>query len=63
MTSDRFDVHARELQLDALLHEAAGVLPAPGLADRIADALHGARSRSFIPTGISTSWASSRSPP
>ena len=31
---------ARELQLDALLHEAAGVLPNPSLGDRIAQAVH-----------------------
>ena len=30
---------ARELQLDALLHEAAGVLPNPSLADRITQAV------------------------
>jgi outer membrane protein assembly factor BamB len=35
---------ARELQLDALLHEAAGVLPAPNLAEVILDAIgRGAR--------------------
>ncbi|MCA8976340.1 MAG: hypothetical protein KDC98_16595 [Planctomycetes bacterium] len=39
-TDDPFLDRARGLQLDALLHEAAGVLPAPGLADRILDAIH-----------------------
>lgn len=39
---------ARELQLDALLHEAAGVLPTPSLAERIAQAVH-ARSHAAPP--------------
>ncbi len=34
-----FAAHARDLQLDALLHEAAGEAPSPSLADRILEAL------------------------
>jgi outer membrane biosynthesis protein TonB len=44
MTNDRHHEQALELQLDALLHEAAGVLPSPSLADRIADAVRARRS-------------------
>ncbi len=50
---DRFTDQALALQMDALLHEAAGVLPSPTLALRISEAVRG-RGGAVMPRARST---------